>query len=71
MRATLCAVPIVRSIENELPPPTSVASVSASDAAGAAQYIVDGGGYAELENPVTSAAVVASAGGFELGTVIV
>jgi IMP cyclohydrolase len=43
----------------------------ATDATSAAQYIVDGGGYAELEKPVTSAAAVATAGGFELGTVVV
>ena len=48
-----------------------ITGLAASDAASAAQYIVDGGGYADLENPVTSAAAVATAGGFELGTVVV
>lgn len=43
----------------------------ASDAAGAARYVVDGGGFAELTNPVTSGAALAAGGSFELGLEIV
>ena len=42
-----------------------------TDAAGAARFVVDGGGFAEITNPVTSAAAVASEGGFALATHVV
>lgn len=40
----------------------------ASDAAAAARYTLDGAGFAELENPVTSAAALAAGGHFDLAT---
>ena len=43
----------------------------ASDAGAAAQAIVDGPGFVELEKPVTSAAALVSGGHFELATVTV
>lgn len=45
--------------------------LTATDAAGAARFVVDGGSFAGLTNPVTSAAAVAADGGFELATHIV
>jgi IMP cyclohydrolase len=39
----------------------------AADAAQAARQVFDGSGFARLEKPVTSAAALAGAGGFELG----
>ena len=46
-------------------------ALTATDAAGAARFVVDGGSFAGLVNPVTSAAAVAADGGFELATHIV
>jgi len=43
-------------------------ALGAADAAAAARFVASGGGYAELVNPVTSAAAVATASGFELAT---
>jgi IMP cyclohydrolase len=48
-----------------------VFDLAASDAAGAARFIADGGAFAGLSNPVTSAAAVAAGADFELGTFVV
>lgn len=44
---------------------------AAQDAAGAARFVADGGAFAELTNPVTSAAALAAGDAFELATHIV
>jgi IMP cyclohydrolase len=40
----------------------------AADAAGAARFVIDGGEFANLTNPVTAAACLATSRGFELAT---
>lgn len=47
--------------------PGQVFEFDAADAASAARYAIDGSGFAELERPVTAAAALAGAGGFDLG----
>ncbi len=47
---------------------TQCVDFGATDAAGAARFIVDGGAFADLEKPVTSAAAVATGDGFRLAT---
>jgi IMP cyclohydrolase len=48
-----------------------VFALEAADAAGAARFIADGGSFAELANPVTSAAALAAGADFELATYVV
>jgi IMP cyclohydrolase len=43
----------------------------ASDAAAAAKFIVDGGGFKDLTNPVTSAAAIVVGGGFKMAGCVV
>jgi len=45
--------------------------LEAADAAAAARFAIDGGGFAQLTNPVTSAAALSTGQGFELGTCLV
>jgi len=46
-------------------------ALTASDSAAAARFVCDGGEFAELTNPVTSAAALAVGGRFELATFVV
>jgi len=48
-----------------------VSVFDASTAAGAAEFVVSGGSFADLEKPVTSAAALTDGPGFALGTFIV
>ncbi|MCP4003361.1 MAG: IMP cyclohydrolase [bacterium] len=58
----------VATYEHDDVSPTQRVDFDASDADAAARFIVDGGAFADLEKPVTSAAAIASRDGFQLGT---
>ena len=48
--------------------PTQVSEFDATSAEEAAQFVINGGAFVNLDNPVTSAAALARPEGFELGT---
>lgn len=61
----------VATYEANEPSSAQQVGLEAADASSAARFICDGGDFAELTNPVTSAAALASGDGFELATYIV
>ena len=62
----------ISTYEHNCPCPKQAdAAFDAADAAAAAQYAVDGGIFADFTHPVTSAAALAAADGFEVATKVV
>jgi IMP cyclohydrolase len=61
----------VATYEADEPKDEQQVGLEAESAAGAARFICDGGDFASLTNPVTSAAALAAGDGFELATFIV